>query len=198
MTDSDKQIKAQQREMPDPYESNRPIPLAVLAVVAIVLSWAIGYIVFSKLGNEPELGDRRTVADLTGKGSAARAAVDGARIFSLQCIACHQATGLGLPGVFPPLADSEWVNGKEAVAVQILLHGISGSLTVKGTAYKGDMPAFKNKLGDAELAAVLTYARSSFGNAANKVDAALVKAEREATKDRAAPWNGDSELSALR
>ncbi|WP_025917553.1 cytochrome c [Herminiimonas sp. CN] len=198
MTDGSKKIDAQQREHSDPYEGSHPVPKFVFALITLTFCWAIYYIASSNLSNQPELGDHRTMADLAPQAGSKSGVVDGAQIFAAQCVACHQAGGTGLPGVFPPLAGSEWVMGKESTLVQILLHGISGSLTVKGTVYKGEMPVFKDKLNDAEIAAVLTYVRSSFGNAAGKVDAALVKTGREASKDRKLPWSGDDELGKLK
>ena len=123
---------------------------------------------------------------------------DGKALFARNCAACHQATGAGLPGVFPPLAGSEWVMGSDKVAAAILLHGITGKLTVKGGSYNGQMPAFKDKLNDAEIAAVLSHIRSNFGNAAPKIAPDVVKAEREATRDRKDPWAGDDDLVKLK
>ncbi|NMM36946.1 MAG: cytochrome c [Glaciimonas sp.] len=198
MTDSEKRIEAQQREQPDPYEGNHPVPWFIIVMIGLVFSWGIYYLASSNLSDPPELGDHRTRADLTAQTGAKNGVVNGAQIFAAQCVACHQANGAGLPGVFPPLAASEWVAGKASVIAQILLHGISGSLTVKGAVYNGQMPAFQDKLNDAEIAAVLTHVRSNFGNTATKVDAALVKTEREAGKDRKQPWNGDDELGKLK
>lgn len=198
MTEGRTNIQAQQREQPDPHEGSYPIPWFVIALVALAFGWAVYYLASSNLSNQPELGDSRTMADLTAQAGSTTGTIDGGQIYAAQCVACHQAGGIGLPGVFPPLAASEWVTSKGAVVVQILLHGISGSLTVKGAVYKGEMPTFKDKLNDAEIAAVLTYVRSNFGNAAGKVDAALVKTEREASKDRTLPWNGDDELGKLK
>lgn len=198
MADGSNKTDAQEREQPDPHEGNHPVPKFVIVLVTLAFSWAIYYIASSNLSSRPELGDHRTLADLAPQAGSKSGAADGAQIFAAQCAACHQASGAGLPGVFPPLAGSEWVAGKGSVMAQILLHGISGSLTVKGAVYKGEMPVFKDKLNDAEIAAVLTYVRSSFGNTADKVDAALVKAEREASKDRKLPWNGDDELGKLK
>ncbi len=197
MTDREKKVEAQQREQPDPYEGNHPIPRFILVIIALVFSFGIYYIATSNLSDAPELGDSRTIADLTAQTGTKNGVVDGGQIYTANCVACHQANGAGLPGVFPPLAASEWVTGKESVAAQILLHGISGSLTVKGAVYNGQMPAFQDKLNDTEIAAVLTHIRSNFGNTAGKVDAALVKTEREASKHRTQPWNGDAELGKL-
>jgi mono/diheme cytochrome c family protein len=71
-------------------------------------------------------------------------------------------------------------------------------LTVAGVTYNGAMPTFKDKLNDAEIAAVLTYVRSSFGNTAAKVEAATVKTARAASEDQKTPWNGDADLAKLK
>ncbi|WP_374581672.1 cytochrome c [Pseudoduganella sp.] len=188
---------AQQRENPDPTEKDRPIPWFVLAVVGAALAWAVGYILTVR-DDDPALGDRRTIETLQAKaGGAAGGAADGAQVYAAQCVACHQASGAGLPGVFPPLAGSEWVLGDEKVAAAILLHGVTGKLTVKGSAYNGQMPAFKDKLGDAEIAAVLSYIRGNFGNQAAAVTPAVVKAARDAGAERKEPLNGDDDLARL-
>ena len=191
-----KNFEAQQRENADPTEGDRPVPWFVLTVVGALLTWAVVYIFIQGRDDVVALGDRRTLSTLQGK--PAGAAVDGGQIYSAQCVACHQATGAGLPGVFPPLAGSEWVTGPDKVAAAILLHGITGKLTVKGASYNGQMPAFKDKLSDAEIAAVLSHIRANFGNSAGKVSADVVKAEREATKDRKDPWSGDDDLAKLK
>ncbi|HJV79626.1 c-type cytochrome [Noviherbaspirillum sp.] len=191
-----KQTAAQMREHPDPHESGTPVPRKVIVIVSLALLWAVGYIFMARPNADPALGDNRTKTDLMAQAGGGTA--DGAQIFGAQCAACHQATGAGLPGVFPPLAGSEWVTGKDTLAANILLHGISGKLTVKGTSYDGAMPAFGEKLDDAQIAAVLTYVRSNFGNSAGKIDAAAVKTAREASKDRKTPWNGDDELGKLK
>jgi mono/diheme cytochrome c family protein len=121
--------------------------------------------------------------------------VDGAAIFAGSCAVCHQAAGTGLPGVFPPLAGSSWVSGRDATLVQILLHGVQGVLTVNGKSYNSAMPAFGNQLSDAQIAAVLTYVRSQWGNKATAVNPSLVSAQRAATTARGGPWNGDIDLA---
>jgi len=192
--------EARQRENPDPHERNVPVPKIVLGVVSALVLWAVGYIIATAPNDPPELGDGRTLATLEGKpaGVAAAGAADGAQIYAANCVACHQATGAGLPGVFPPLAGSEWVLAADKVPANILLHGITGKLTVKDSAYNGQMPPFKDKLSDAEIAAVLSHVRSSFGNSAGAISADVVKAEREAGKARKDPWNGDDELNQLK
>jgi len=189
---------ARERENPDPTEKNRPVPKGLLLVVALMVSWGVYYILSTQGNDAPELGDNRTLATLEGKVAGAGGAADGAQIYAANCVACHQATGAGLPGVFPPLAGAEWVLAADKVPVNILLHGISGKLTVKDVAYTSQMPAFKDKLSDDEIAAVLSHVRSNFGNSAGKITADVVKAEREAGKDRKDPWNGDEDLNKLK
>ena len=124
--------------------------------------------------------------------------VDGAAVYASRCVACHQATGAGLPGVFPPLAGSEWVVGKAHTLAAVVLHGVEGPLTVKGNTYNGVMPAFAAQLSDDELAALLTHIRSEWGNTAEPVTAEAVAAVREETAARTTPYNGDAELAALK
>lgn len=127
--------------------------------------------------------------------AAAGAGTGGAGVFLAHCVACHQASGAGLPGAFPPLAGSNWVNGPDTTLVEILLHGVQGKLTVNGIAYNGTMPAFGSQLSDAEIAAVLSYVRSQWNNRSGPIGADLVRSERARTPARSDPWNGDAELT---
>ena len=172
------------------------MPLAAAAITLAMVLFGVGYIVLSEPFGNSALGDRRTLADLSGPvPTAAGAAVDGKALFAAQCAACHQATGQGLPGVFPPLAGAEWVTGEPRVLANILLHGVTGPITVAGKSYDGAMPAFR-QLSDAELAAVASYIRSAWGNQAAAVAPDLIAQERKAS-DRSTPFEGGAALSAL-
>jgi mono/diheme cytochrome c family protein len=106
-------------------------------------------------------------------------------------VACHQATGQGLPGAFPPLADSEWVLGPEQRLIRIVLHGLGGEIEVIGATYNGIMPAFGPSTlswSDDEIAAVLSYVRQEWGNAADPVSPETVAAVRAETADRTTAW----------
>jgi mono/diheme cytochrome c family protein len=111
----------------------------------------------------------------------------GAQIFSSTCAACHQAKGEGTD-VYPPLAGSEWVQGDESRVVRIILHGLIGDVEVQGQVYNGAMPAWGPSLSDAEIAAVATYIRASFGNQALPITAATVAQARAAHAGRTTPW----------
>ena len=123
-----------------------------------------------------------------GAAGAAGATANGAELFT-RCAACHQASGLGVPGAYPPLAGSEWLLNNPEVPIRIVLHGLQGPMTVKNTAFNNAMNPFADQLSDAEIAAVITYERSSWGNSASKITAEQVAAVRAATKTQTAPWN---------
>ena len=91
----------------------------------------------------------------------------GMRIYNLNCKVCHQSTGLGYPNTFPPLAKSDFLLDKEATIKQVL-YGGSGEIVVNGISYNGTMPSF-NKLSDQEVAHLLNFVYSSWGNAPTEV-----------------------------
>ena len=105
----------------------------------------------------------------------------GQATFGRICAACHQAQGQGLPGTFPPLAHSDYLaSAPKAKIIGHVLHGLQGPVTVLGNTYNGAMPAM-SFLSDEEIAAVLTYVRSSFGNKLDPVTPAEVAAVRDQT-----------------
>ena len=185
----------QQREHAEPSERTQPIPIVVAVVTLVMVLFGVAYIFFSESPGDPRLGDRRTVADLRAGEAQPAGAVDGKQIFSANCVACHQATGKGLPGVFPPLDGSEWVNGDERIVANIVLHGIDGEIGVAGNTFKGSMPSFK-QLSDAELAAVASYVRAEWSNKSPAIKAELVAQERKANT-RTTPFAGGAELKTL-
>ena len=198
MPDKLKILPQELRENADPEEAIRPMPwLAAVVAIGMVI-FGIVYLLMNPAIERTDLGDMRTVADLrpTALAAAPGAAVDGGAIFAANCAACHQANGQGLPGVFPPLAGSEWVVGDPKVLANILLHGVSGKIEVAGQSFDGMMPAFA-QLSDAEIAGVLTHIRSTWGNQAEAISADFVASEREAGSARTTPFEGGEALKAL-
>ena len=114
---------------------------------------------------------------------APEAAVDGRAVFERNCSSCHQAEGQGLPGAFPPLAGNPDLFIDRMFPVYVVLNGLQGPLTVKGSRYQGVMPPFDN-LPDAEVTAVIGYVRGAWGNDGLRpegftdVDTAAVKEAR--------------------
>ncbi len=134
-------------------------------------------------------GDTTTTATTTTVTPAA-----GEALYQQRCLSCHQATGEGLPGTYPPLAGSEFINTADpGVAARILIHGISGPITVKGTEYNNLMPPYGVgvQMSDEEVAQLLTYVRSSFGNTGSAVTAADVKKARDETASHTGPMTVD-------
>lgn len=112
----------------------------------------------------------------------------GAAVYARTCLACHQPTGKGLPPVFPSIAGTPIVVGNPELPIKFILHGLMGPITIEGTTYNSMMPPVAG-VSDQDIADVLTYVRQSFGNRGTIVTPAQVKAVRDATAGRTAPWN---------
>lgn len=126
--------------------------------------------------------------------AAPAGAPNGAEIYK-RCATCHQPTGKGMPGAFPPLAGSEWANAKDpAVPIRIVLHGLTGPITVSNQRFNSAMPPYgtNQPLDDSSVAAVLTYVRSSWGNTGSAVTPAEVATQRSATASRKTPWTAEA------
>jgi len=100
---------------------------------------------------------------------SARAQATGEQLYNDNCSACHQTTGQGVPGAFPALAGDKVALGDPKVVAFVVLTG------------RGGMPAFKDSLNDADLATIMTYVRSAWGNRAEPI------AEAEFAKARTGP-----------
>ncbi len=123
----------------------------------------------------------------------------GQEVYSREgfCGTCHQPDGKGLPEAgFPPLANTNWVEGDKETLIKISLKGLAGPIEVAGKTYPGQVPmtGFESLVSDQELAAVLTYIRTSFGNKASPVTAADIKSVREKYLD----VNGPLDASTLK
>src|SRR6185369_9548380 len=112
----------------------------------------------------------------------------GKQKYQMLCSPCHQETGLGNVGQAPPLAGSEWANAPGAGRViRIAQTGLIGPIKVKGTEWNLVMPPMGATATDEELAAILSYVRSSWGNKAPKVLVEQVKAVRGILGNRTDP-----------
>ncbi|GAB5602265.1 cytochrome C-552 [Thermus sp. FJN-A] len=92
----------------------------------------------------------------------------GQALYGQYCSSCHQANGQGLPGAFPPLAGhvQEILAKKEGrtYLLNVVLFGLQGEIRVKGQVYNGSMPAWEAQLKDDQVAAILNFLASAFGN----------------------------------
>lgn len=91
----------------------------------------------------------------------------GKRVYMQTCFACHQATGLGLPGVFPPLAKSDFLMADKDRSIRAVVKGLTGPITVNGKNFNSVMPPVS--LSEEQVANVLTYVRNSFGNSGDAI-----------------------------
>ncbi len=93
----------------------------------------------------------------------------GESSYLMNCANCHLQNGQGIPNLIPPLADTDWVTGDKERLIRAVLEGLSGEIEVNGKKYNQEMPGFQTQLSDQEIAVVLTFIRSSFGNHASEV-----------------------------
>lgn len=186
----------QSREGAEPKEMPRRVPLIVAALVVFVTVWGVWMFITEVPNGLGEFGDHRTPSALAAT-AAAPAATDGPGLFATHCVACHQASGQGLPGAFPPLAGSEWVAGPPDRLAAILLNGLKGEIKVRKKRFNSVMPAFRDKLTDEQIALLLSHIRSSFGNSAAEVTVSTVTAARQRTKGRTVAIDGGAELRRL-
>ena len=160
-----------------------------IAVTGVVLALAMAE------GAVPMAGEDGPATGATGAAGNPMQPIDGKEVYATNCAACHQLDGSGLTDVYPPLAESEWVTGDEERLIKVVLHGLTGEIEVGGELYSGAMPAWGTSLNDAQVAAVLSYVRKSWGNAAPAVVPSTVARVRRATAARTAPWTAQ-ELAA--
>ena len=174
-----------------PRMDKRPIPGWLFAVIGVGIFWSGAYL-FSYSG-----GFAADVFDYKPKYGAQAAAaagppdpkVLGKKLFSANCVTCHQANGQGQPGQFPPLAGSEFVLGDASNRlIAIVLKGLQGQVQVKGQAFNNAMQAWEGQYTDQQLAAILSYVRSDWGNNAPEIPPEAVKTMRDELKNRKDQW----------
>jgi len=121
----------------------------------------------------------------------------GKQLYNGNCANCHQASGAGQPGAYPPMVGSEWVLGSKPMLAAILLDGVAGPLSVHGNEFGTNvMPAWAN-LPDDKLADIMTYIRSTWGNTGDAVTPADVTAARTKDASRTQPW-AESDLMQMK
>jgi mono/diheme cytochrome c family protein len=167
----------------------RAVGLAVLCA-SLVSCNVSGF--FTSYEDEPEWVDPNASADAAAGNSAGGG--PGAAVYGRICAACHLGSGKGVPANnIPPLAGSELVQGDVERPIKVVLHGLRGPITRNGVEINGQMASWKDQLSDEDIAHVLTYVRSSFGNSGSAVTPDEVKAVREATASQLIPYT-ESEL----
>ena len=187
------------REKEEPTENFSPMPLFFVALFMVLAFWAGVYLVHysgdfgpfhfdetKKPGSAEDTGPREVDMMALGK-----------RIYNQNCVACHQANGQGLPGVYPPLVASNWVKDNPERLIKVVLSGLAGPVTVNGAEYNNAMTPFA-RLKDQQIAAVLTYIRTDaeYKNDSYPDSEELVASVRADYGSRVDPWS-QPELEAI-
>ena len=136
-----------------------------------------------RIGDEVYIAEGGAVQEIAAAASPAAGPMTtaarieaGGRTYEQNCAACHMPNGVGIGGAFPPLAGSDFLNADKSRAINILLNGLSDVIVVNGTTYDGVMPLLR--LSDDDVANVLTYVYSVWGNSGQVVTGAEVAAQR--------------------
>jgi nitrite reductase (NO-forming) len=112
----------------------------------------------------------------------------GENTFNTVCAACHQRSGLGVASIFPPLAESDFLMADRERAIRIVLGGLNGPVQVRGQTFNGMMPSQSALLNDRQVADVLTYVRSNFGNHGDAIrEAEVANVRRQLASTPATP-----------
>jgi len=189
--DSIQQVHAQLRKQkPDKANGYSFLPLGILGLMCSAVFFGSIYLAHYSVRFDPLVVNEHAKREKPGATAVAAVspAVLGKKVFTTICATCHQATGQGIPGVYPPLANSEWAQGDEERIIRIVLHGLNGPITVEGKEFSNAMAALGGVLKDDQIANALTYVRQEWGNKAPEVKAETVARIRAEVGNRSAPW----------
>lgn len=193
------------REKQEPQQGSEPLPVQGFVFVAVILAAGFMYLGMYSGGFSGDVYDERAgMAGTAAAGGGAEAEIDpavqlmnlGKRTYTTYCQSCHQASGLGVAGVYPPLVGASWVLEDPKTPTLIVLHGLQGPIEVKGNVYNNVMQQWGTALSDKEIAAVISYVRNEWGNSASMIDADFVSGIRDEFSGRTDAWSAD-ELKAL-
>ena len=196
------------REKKEPWSANVPIPLGLMCIFFLVFGWGTYYLGEFSAGYSGDVFNERSGSASSAKAGGAGAGpgaeagpvtvVDqGKKVFLNNCAVCHQPTGTGVPGQYPPLAKSEYVNGTPKRLAMILLKGLQGPIQVEGSTFgSAAMPPWEKTLNDKKIAAVLTYVRQEWGNTAGEIAPEQIAHARKDYKDRVDSWS-EADLKAV-
>lgn len=170
-------------------------PLWLVVVFGLVLYGALLYLDQNAGGfNAQVYAPYQSIEQLgalqPAKGEAG-AYEHGRQVYMKTCAACHQASGKGTPGQFPPLIKTDWVlEADPGRMIRIVLNGLQGPIEVNGQPFNNVMMPWKDVLNDEEIASVITYVRQNkeWGNNASEVKPEQVKAIREKIKADSQPF----------
>jgi mono/diheme cytochrome c family protein len=179
--------------VPPLAETRDPIPTWLFIVCGIILflsgSSFTGFDVFGQ-GMLDQGPGGPVGSSATAQVEAPATPMDlGKKVYGQNCANCHQGSGAGQPGSYPPLVNSEYVLGSKQRLIAILLKGIQGPLTVQGSVYStAVMPAQESVLTPEKIANLATYLRGSWGNKAGPVSVDEVSAAKAKFASQNGAW----------
>jgi mono/diheme cytochrome c family protein len=188
-------------EPPEPKAERSAAPVWLFVLLLLLLYW--GFVFFDQRSAwcEPLVyAPYHSLADLDryqpSEGPLAAMLQLGKQKYEQVCALCHNVAGTGNPNVgAPPFVGSEWVLGSPNRLLRIPLYGLQGPITVKGQPYSfASMPAMGVTMSEEELAAVLSYMRQSWGNKAEPITAAQVKAVKAEVGAHGQPFTAEEVL----
>ena len=183
------ELKCCQKPDAEPTASRAPVPVWIIVLTLLLLFLGAVYFDhhsgwFDKQVYAP-YASAEELAFYQPKSGAAAMAAHGRVVYETVCGLCHGNDGLGKPNQAPPLAGSEWVAKDAASLARVPLAGLNGPIQVKGLEWNLAMAPMGAGLSDADLAAVLSYIRTSWGNNSGAVSADEMKAARAAVSGNA-------------
>ncbi|HEY5792019.1 MAG TPA: cytochrome c [Chthoniobacterales bacterium] len=183
------------RENREPGHRLTSVPFGLVLLIVALSLGCLGYFAANSGGFRADVFGPENRAVAPGTGASL-----GKRIYVQNCIVCHQASGRGIPRLYPPLAQSEWVLGKSWVGenhlVKIVLNGLHGPTEINNQRYVGAMVPWEKVLNDEEIAAVLSYIRGEWGNDAPPISPEFVAEVRARNLSRNREWT-QPELRAI-
>jgi mono/diheme cytochrome c family protein len=181
----------------EPRALKTPVPIWLFVVVFVLLYWGMVYFDahgawFNPVVYQPFISYKQ----VEGYQPLPRSGPDlarGRQLFESNCALCHNTDGTGRPGSAPPFVKSEWAHGPAARMIRIPQNGLAGPVKVNSQVWSqgSAMGPMGAGLSDEDLANVLSYIRTSWGNTGTPVTPEQVHAVRAEIGNRSQPWTED-------
>ena len=150
-----------------------PLYLRLLAIAGLLLMVSC-----RNSGKGEPAGESNLKETLPSEKQVDEPVAPGKLLYNQACLVCHQADGSGVPGMFPPVARSEFISGDPEKLVRLVVEGLTGPVEVQGEEYNGIMPP-RDDLTDQQISDLLTWLRTNFGNSAGPVSPEQVAGYRK-------------------
>ena len=179
-----------QREKREPRVGQEPLSIWLIVIYGLAVFFGGAYLgrysgnfngtSLDPLGGPPPTKITGPGGPETGPAAELSQAERGKKVFSANCVVCHQADGNGSPSQgYPPLAGSEITNGGSRRAAMVVMKGLQGPITVKGQKFGSAVMQPWESLGDQKIADVLTYERQAWGNKGSPLSKEQIAALRK-------------------